>query len=218
MGPGRRRTWTAAVAFLALLILGGCSLPPADVRAPRAVIVASPEHGVPPFISTLDASRSSDDGVIVSYEWTFDSSPETAVGAVCTHAFTTGGTHAVAVTVLDAAGNTGTTHVDIIADNAPPLASLRLSDGAPLVNTPMTADGSGSYDPEGQELAFRWDFGDDTVAEGPIVVHVYSAEGAYRVTLVVRDAAGAEATVSCRVLVQKRLPGGGCGGGHPIPL
>ncbi len=214
----RHRTPIIAVAFSAVLVLGGCSLSPADSRAPRAVIVASPARAVAPFVSTLDGSSSSDDGVIVSYEWAFDSSPETAAGAVCTHPFTTGGTHVVTLTVFDAAGNIGTAHVDIVADNAPPLANLRLSDGAPIVNTPMTADGSGSYDPEGQELTFRWDFGDGAVAEGPIAVHAYDAEGVYRVTLVVRDAAGGEATASCRVLVQKPLPGGGCGGGRPVPL
>jgi PKD repeat protein len=208
----------AAVALLAFLVLGGCSLSPTDSRAPRAVIVASPERGVAPFVATLDASRSTDDGVIVSYEWTFDSEPATAAGAVCTHAITTGGTHIVTLTVLDATGNSGATRVGIVADNAPPLANLRLSDGAPMVHAAMTADGSGSYDPEGQALTFRWDFGDGAVAEGPIAVHAYDAEGAYRVTLVVRDAAGAEATASCRALVQKPLPGGGCGGGQPVSL
>jgi PKD repeat protein len=213
----RQRLFRGAVAAALVMAASGCGLPPTVSQSPRAAIAATPLRGTAPFVATFDGSRSYDDVAIVAYEWTFDSEPTDAEGAACTHAFRTGGTHAVTLKVFDEEGNAGTARVEVIADNAPPLASFSLSDGAPIVNTTMIADGSGSGDPEGLELSLFWDFGDGAVAEGPIVTHTYSSEGAYLVTLVVRDVAGAEATASHRVLVQV-APTGGCSGGTPITL
>lgn len=200
-----------------LALIAGCGVAPSGGRAPRAVIVASSLRGAAPFVVDFDGSRSSDDGEIVAFDWTFDGQLEEQAGPRCTHTFGASGAHEVALTVRDADGNSATARIEVVADNAPPLASLRLSDGAPVVHTPMTADGSGSVDPEGQPLAFSWDFGDGSTAQGAVVTHVYDEIGAYTVTLVVRDEAGAEASASHRVLVQTP-PSGGCSGGRPIGL
>jgi PKD repeat protein len=197
------KTLCLCLVLALLALLAGCDVAPSGGRAPRAVIEASSLRGTAPLI--------------VAYDWTFDGQLEGEAGPRCTHTFGTAGTHEVALTVRDADGNSATAHAEIVADNAPPLASLRLSDGAPVVHTSMTADGSGSVDPEGQPLAFSWDFGDGGSAQGAVVTHIYDEIGAYTVTLVVRDAAGAEASASHRVLVQTP-PSGGCSGGRPIAL
>jgi len=206
------------IAIAPLALLCGCELAPIGHSVPHAVIVASALRGAPPLVVEFDGSRSSDDGAIVAYTWAFDGQISTARDARCSHAFTTGGTHDASLTVLDAEGQSGTARVEILVENSPPLASFSLSDGAPIVNTPMTADASGSYDREGSALSYRWDLGDGTLAEGPVVRHAYSVEGVYVVTLTVCDSAGADATASHRVLVQKIPAGGGCGGGRPIAL
>ena len=53
----------------------------------------------------------------------------------------------------------------------------------------VTFDASSSFDPEGGNLSYYWDFGDGTTAEGsePIVSHDYPAEGQYMVSMVVSD-------------------------------
>ncbi len=64
------------------------------------------------------------------------------------------------------------------------------------VGSPITLDGSGSYDPDGDILSFLWDFGDgspmlDSWPEAT-VTHAYAAAGTYTVTLTVSDDDGAE--------------------------
>ena len=48
-------------------------------------------------------------------------------------------------------------------------------------------DGSGSYDPEGEQLTYYWDFGDGESGEGMNPMHVYAQDGTYNVTLTVSD-------------------------------
>ena len=53
----------------------------------------------------------------------------------------------------------------------------------------ITFDGSGSVDPEGKPLTYKWDFGDGETLVGmtPSVAHAYVAGGKYTATLVVND-------------------------------
>ena len=46
----------------------------------------------------------------------------------------------------------------------------------------ITFDASASSDADGTLSRWRWDFGDGTTAEGPVIDHAYSAPGTYRVT------------------------------------
>lgn len=48
-------------------------------------------------------------------------------------------------------------------------------------------DASASFDPDGQIVEYRWDFGDGSTGEGETVSHVYDASGEYTVTLSVTD-------------------------------
>lgn len=51
----------------------------------------------------------------------------------------------------------------------------------------LTFDGSGSYDPDGDPLTYRWDFGDGSTGAGVSPDHTYTAGGEYGVTLIVND-------------------------------
>lgn len=51
----------------------------------------------------------------------------------------------------------------------------------------LTFNGSGSYDPEGNELTYLWDFGDGTTGIGISPTHTYTAGGEYTVTMKVND-------------------------------
>ena len=57
---------------------------------------------------------------------------------------------------------------------------------------PISFDGAGSSDPEGQALQYGWNFGDGTVATGSTAVHSFARTGTFRVDLVVSDGLAAD--------------------------
>jgi PKD repeat protein len=73
--------------------------------------------------------------------------------------------------------------------NTPPVAD---PDGPYYENlgSPVTFDGSGSYDPDGIIVAYDWDFGDGNTDTGVSPIHTYATAGVYLVTLTVTDDGG----------------------------
>ncbi len=70
--------------------------------------------------------------------------------------------------------------------NAPPIADA----GGPYEgeeDLPIQFDGTGSFDPEGLELTYAWDFGDGITGTGPTPTHAYADPGSYTARLVVHD-------------------------------
>ncbi|MDB4575704.1 PKD domain-containing protein [bacterium] len=55
------------------------------------------------------------------------------------------------------------------------------------VGSAILFDGSGSSDPDGDSLAYSWDFGDGSVGSGVVPSHVYATAGTYSVSLIVND-------------------------------
>jgi hypothetical protein len=64
-------------------------------------------------------------------------------------------------------------------------------------------DGTGSHDPDGVIVGWRWSFGDGATASGETASHAYSEPGHYRVTLTVWDNMGAEDSDTCMVKVSE---------------
>lgn len=102
-------------------------------------------------------------------------------------------------------------------DNGAPVARP----GGPyeVTGLAITFDASGSTDPDGDALSFRWQFGDGTSGEGAVVAHDYAGFGSDTVRLTVTDARGATATAA--TLATRREPAttlsgagniGSCGG------
>src|SRR5439155_16008112 len=120
-----------------------------------------------------NASGSTDPegGRIFSYR--FDFGDGTVVGpqagATAAHTYTATGTWLANVTVTDSLGATGSASAPdtVRSTNRPPVASLSphpTSGTAPLA---VTANASGSTDPEGGRIfSYRFDFGDGAVV-GP---------------------------------------------------
>ena len=73
--------------------------------------------------------------------------------------------------------------------NRYPVANAR-GPYAGLVNQSIEFIGTGSSDPDGDALAYAWDFGDGRTATGPTPMHAYAAEGVFPVILQVTDTGG----------------------------
>jgi len=115
------------------------------------------------------------------------------------------GSFDIEVQVSDVQGETDTQSYTLVVGELPPLNQPPIADaGGPytgIVDQEITFDGSGSYDPDGDDLVYEWDFGDGTTGEGVMPVHSYAGAGTYLVTLVVSDIKSLAATVSTTAIV-----------------
>jgi PKD repeat protein len=73
-------------------------------------------------------------------------------------------------------------------DNSPPLVEFEFDDSRNYdVGEEVSFDGSGSTDPEGETLVFKWFFGDGNESNEISPTHVYDEPGEYTVSLFVQD-------------------------------
>ena len=70
--------------------------------------------------------------------------------------------------------------------NQDPVAAFSMEVTGPTI----AVDASASSDPDGEVVAYVWDFGDGDVVVGQAVTHTYVVPGTYRVALVVKDSCG----------------------------
>ncbi|HEC89178.1 MAG TPA: PKD domain-containing protein, partial [Thermoplasmatales archaeon] len=63
---------------------------------------------------------------------------------------------------------------------------------------------SNSYDPDGDELTYTWDFGDGSTDSGISIMHIYSSAGIYNVTLIVTDGKKAKDIYTTTINILKR--------------
>ena len=157
---------------------------------PTAVIDADKTRGLIPLTVRFDASRTTHpDGTIRSYSWDFGDG-NTATGRTVTHTYTTKGVYAASLKVLDTAFRVGSAEIEINASTGEPIAVLKASETRGLVPFPVTFDGSGSYDEDGQVVSYNWNFGDGNTATGMIVTHTYTKGGKFAAGLTVTDNEG----------------------------
>ena len=100
------------------------------------------------------------------------------------------GTTAVTFNATDSCGATGsdtsTVTIEEEAANQVPTADPNGPYSAQLGDS-ITFDGSGSFDPDGDIVAYDWDFGDGGTGTGVNPTHTYSTAGTFTVTLTVTD-------------------------------
>ncbi len=204
-GPLVEHLYREPGTYAARLELVDNGLPePATVTFDFSVIVANrpnlgPTAEAGPNVSAtvrgeimLDASASRDpDGSILTHEWDFGDGNK-ASGIRTRHVYQFPGTYAVALTVTDDGPNgkltaTDTTTVTVAAaPNAAPVADA----GQELtLKTGEIArfDGTASHDPDGNILAYAWEFGDGGTSSAAAPQHAFHDPGVYQVRLTVTD-------------------------------
>ncbi len=168
-----------------------------------------PYYGDVGVAISFDGCSSYDiDGTITSYYWNFGDGYY-GTGPSPSHAYSSSGTKIVTLTVTD---NDGATDQDTtyayIGANQQPIADA----GGPYsanVGDTITFDASGSLDPDGFIIGYRWDWTNDGIWDtawmsSPYATHSYSSMGTYIVNLEVKDDNGATDTDTTTVTI----PGG----------
>jgi PKD repeat protein len=155
--------------------------PTSDAGGPYAGPV-----GVPLQFNALGSEDP--DGFLVSYSWNFGDG-NTGSGPVPTHTYAAPGLYTVTLTVTDNDGaeNRSTATV-LIGDglSLPPTADAN-GPYTGVADAPVTFDGTGSSDPDGDITDYDWDFGDGNTGTGATPENTYVAGGLYNVILQVTD-------------------------------
>ena len=79
----------------------------------------------------------------------------------------------------------------VVSTNRFPEARLTYSPEKPTVDEKITFDASGSSDPDGKIIEYKWEFGDGGTSKSKETTHRYSLPGDYNVTLTITDNEGA---------------------------
>jgi PKD repeat protein len=167
-------------------------------QPPVPVLEASAAEVHGPLPIDFDALGTTDpDGDWLYYTWDFGDGHVHQLGLeddFRTHTFYQPGEYEVTLTVTDARGLAATASTTITVlppqPNTPPVPDYTTSAEAFLVGTQVVLDAGTSYDPDGDALHFRWEFGDGVHAEDEVVTHTWYKPGVYNPVLIVTDERG----------------------------
>jgi PKD repeat protein len=109
-------------------------------------------------VCNFNGSGSTDDVGIVSYSWNFGDGSAAGTGITPSHTYATTGTFQVTLTVTDGGGLTdAVTHPVTLTSgtNQPPVARWTVS-CLPAPAHTCTFDGTSSFDPDGNIVAYKW--------------------------------------------------------------
>jgi PKD repeat protein len=178
------------------LIPPGIIVPPDGLKAAFTFSPSSPNDSQPVL---FDASGSSaaNGNAIASYSWNFGDGGS-ASGKLVSHAFRSGGTYVVTLTVSDSLGRTGQAAQTItVAPGVNPTAAFSSSPSDPLINQPVNFNASASVAAPGRTITkYDWDFGDGTFGSGAVTSHTYSLARSYVIVLTVTDDSGKKGTAT----------------------
>ena len=91
--------------------------------------------------------------------------------------------------------------------NLPPVAIASVDNPTPLVRTKLNFFSAGSHDPDGQIVAFSWDFGDGRNSLKANPIHRYKKPGTYLTVLTVTDDRGKTTNSSALEIIVNRTGG-----------
>jgi PKD repeat protein len=178
-------------------IIVGNSPPGAVARADKGAVLTYED------IQFNGTSSFDIDDNIAAYAWDFGDG-SSASGAIINHSYTDDGTYSVVLTVTDTAGAVGSSTLNVVVINRPPVASaqdIEVDTGDAALFT-----GSRSSDRDGYISEWRWDCGGGAVYSTANASHVWNEPGTYTVVLTVWDDDGASNSTQFNVTVNNRPP------------
>ena len=114
------------------------------------------------------------------------------------------GTHGVTFTAANSLMGSASTILNVVAANRPPIAALVVTPPGGAAPLSVTADASGSSDPDGRIVSYQFNFGDGAVVtslSSPTATHTYDRLGNWPLSVSVTDNAGATVSITTRVSV-----------------
>jgi PKD repeat protein len=161
----------------------------AGTRWPNAAFTVSPSSGQPPLVVTFNPGASNHpNGLPMTFEWDLGDGTTftTTDNATFTHTYGAG-TFRPTLILRDENGGFSAADRTVSVANQPPVAVVDwdIGGGAPPLTVNFTGDQS--YDPDGEIVAFLWNFGDGNTSDEPNPTHTYTTPGDFTVTLTVTD-------------------------------
>lgn len=216
--PHRSATVLCVALLLATLVAPFFAAPAAAAVGMRANAGGSQVANVNDTV-TFDGSRSYTlSGGQLNYSWDFNQSDGIqvdATGVLASHVYETTGIYTVTLTVGDGSQNDTDQATVIVTSsngtvpgvpNLPPVARAPLTQMGPQ-NQSMVFDGTRSFDPNGDNLTFEWDFDDrDGLtaggdATGPVVNWTYTIAGLFNITLIVSDGSASDSDRTSAIIL-----------------
>jgi glucose/arabinose dehydrogenase/PKD repeat protein len=104
--------------------------------------------------------------------------------------------------------NSGLHRIDYISGSRSPVAKIEVDKDSGPAPLTVAFDGTGSTDPENEELTYAWDLDGDGVtdATGPTATQTYATTGVYNARLTVTDPAGKDGTTTVPITVGNTRP------------
>jgi PKD repeat protein len=96
--------------------------------------------------------------------------------------------------------------VEYLPGNRPPVALATASPGGGAVPLTVEFSSDGSYDPDGDDVGYLWDFGDGATSTDEDPSHTFVTAGAYDVELTVSDEHGLAAGASLHIVAGRHPP------------
>jgi PKD repeat protein len=180
----------------------GTPPPPPANQPPTVTLTATPTTGTAPLNVAFVSNARDPESQALTYSWNFGDG-QSSTQASPSHMYQAPGTFTARLTVTDAAGLTASATVAINANapgNRPPTVSVNPSTTSGSEGMSVVFNTTAS-DPDGQVVAYSWDFGDGTTATVASPTHVYSRAGVYTASVVVRDNGGATAGTQVTITV-----------------
>lgn len=181
---------------LASYVIPGTTPPPPTNLPPVASFTFSCNNST--RVCSFNGTGSTDDKGIVSYAWNYGDG-STGTGATTSHPYAAAGSYQVRLTVTDGGGLTNSLNKTVTltsATNQAPVAAWTVSCQAPPAYV-CTFNGSGSQDPDGTVVAYKWTgMGGNTLSTLPVFTRTFDRSITLTWTLTVTDNAGKTGTLA----------------------
>ncbi|GJM64189.1 PKD domain-containing protein [Persicobacter diffluens] len=185
---------------------------PAVNQPPVAVASSDVSTGQAPLLVQFSGEESRDpEGAGLSYTWDFGDGIGSSEMSP-THEFELVGNYLVVLTVSDGEWTaTDSLNITVIAEgeNQLPIAAFEVDIAEGLAPLTVNFDGSQSYDPDGEIVAYEWSFGNGEAQTGSVVTYTFTEAGDFEVILSVTDNEGGFGTTALIISVEEENTGGG---------